>query len=105
MAIMRNKEDTITRHSTHQQQHVQVRTILLNLPSTTNAKAKDMFQVTDDGKLRVRGPLHKQFKASQVKALDCVIAVNGNASDPQALLHACVTDVPVELKLQRDLES
>ena len=61
--------------------------------------------MTDDGKLRVRVPLHTQFEASQVKALDCVIAVNGNASDPQALLHACVTDVPVELKLQRDLES
>ena len=64
-----------------------------------------MFQVSNDGKLRVRGPLHKQFEGSQVKASDCVIAVNGNVSDPQALLHACVTDVPVELKLQRDLES
>ena len=61
--------------------------------------------MTDDGKLRVRDPLHTLFKASQVKALDWVIAVNDNASDPQALLHACVTDVPVELKLQRDLEN
>ena len=61
--------------------------------------------MTDDGKQRVRVPLHTQFEGSQVKALDCVIAVDGNASDPQALLHACVTDVPVELKLQRVLES
>ena len=61
-----------------------------------------MFKVSDDGKLRVRDPLHKQFKASQVKALDYVIEVNGNAMDPQGLLNACVSDGAVELKLQRD---
>ena len=57
--------------------------------------------MSNDGKLRVRDPLHRVFKGSQVKALDCIVAVNGNVGDPQALLHACVTDVPVELKLQR----
>ena len=61
-----------------------------------------MFKVSDDGKLRVRDPLHKQFKASQVKALDYVIEVNGNAMDPQGLLNACVSDGAIELKLQRD---
>ena len=78
---------------------------MFDLPSTTKAMAKEMFQVSDDDKLRVRGPLHKHFDGSQVKAGDCVIAVNGNVNDPLALLYACVTDVPVELKLQRDLEN
>ena len=61
-----------------------------------------MFKVSDDGKLRVRDPLHKQFGNSHVKALDYVIEVNGNAMDPQDLLNACVGDKAVELKLQRD---
>ena len=64
-----------------------------------------MFKVSDDGKLRVRDPLHKQFKASQVKALDYVIEVNGNAMDPQGLLNACVSDEVVELKLRRDRDN
>ena len=82
--------------------HVQVPTIFFVLQPTTAASAKQMFKVSDDGKLRVRDPLHKQFKASQVKALDYVIEVNGNAMDPQGLLNACVSDDAVELKLQRD---
>ena len=82
--------------------HVQVPTIFFVLPPTTAANAKQMFKVSDDGKLRVRDPLHKQFKASQVKALDYVIEVNGNAMDPQGLLNACVSDGAIELKLQRD---
>ena len=65
-----------------------------------------MFKVSDDDKLRVRGPLHKQFEGSKVKALDSVIKVNGagNDMDPEALLHACVNkDDNIELTLQRDL--
>ena len=66
-----------------------------------------MFKVSDDDKLRVRDPLHKQFEGSKIKALDYVIKANGvgDDMDPEALLHACVTDVPVKLKLQRDLAS
>ena len=64
-----------------------------------------MFEVFDDGKLRVRSPLHSQLEGSQIKALDCVVAVNGNARYPEVLLHACFTDVPAELKLQRDLNN
>ena len=60
-----------------------------------------MFEI-DNGKLRVLGPVHKQFKGSQVKALDYVVAVNGKAMDPQDLLNACVSDEDVELKLRRD---
>ena len=65
-----------------------------------------MFKVSDDDKLRVRDPLHKQFEGSKVKALDYVIKVNGddNDMDPEALLHACVNKVDnIELTLQRDL--
>ena len=65
-----------------------------------------MFKVSDDGKLRVRDPLHKQFEGSKVKALDYVIQINGagNDMDPEALLHACVNKVDnIELTLQRDL--
>ena len=65
-----------------------------------------MFKVSDDGRLRVRDPLHKQFKGSKVKALDYVIRVNGagNDMDPEALLHSCVNKVDnIELTLQRDL--
>lgn len=64
-----------------------------------------MFKVSDDGKLRVRDPLHKRFEGSRVKALDYVIEVNGNAMDPQGLLSACVSDEAIELKLQRDRNS
>ena len=65
-----------------------------------------MFNVSDDRKLRVRDPLHKQFEGSKVKALDYVSKVNGNDNDmdPEALLHACVNKVDnIELTLQRDL--
>ena len=65
-----------------------------------------MFKVSDDGKLRVRDPLHKQFEGSKVKALDYVVKVdgNGNDADPEALLHACVhKDGNIKLTLQRDL--
>ena len=65
-----------------------------------------MFKVSDDDKLRVRDPLHKQFEGSKVKALDYVVKVdgNGNDADPEALLHACVNKVDnIELTLQRDL--
>ena len=65
-----------------------------------------MFKVSDDAKLRVRHPLHKQFGGSNVKALDYVLKVNGNGHDmdPEALLHACVNKVDsIELTLQRDL--
>jgi len=65
-----------------------------------------MFKVSDDDKLRVRDPLHKQLEGSNVKALDYVIKVNGdgNDMDPEALLHACVNKVDnIELTLQRDL--
>ena len=82
--------------------HVQVPTIFFILPPTTAASAKQMLKVSDDGKLRVRDPLHKRFEGSQVKALDFVIEVNGSAMDPQGLLNACVSDEAVELKLQRD---
>ena len=61
-----------------------------------------MFKVSDDGKLRVRDPLHKRFEGSRAKALDYVIEVNGNAMDPQCLLNACVSGEAIELKLQRD---
>ena len=81
---------------------LQVPTIIFVLPPTTAASAKQMFKVFDDGKLRVRDPLHKRFEGSQVKALDSVIQVNGNAMDPQVLLNACVGDEAVVLKLQRD---
>ena len=96
-----NRQDTIEMHD-FASCHVQVPTIFFVLPPTTAASAKQMFKVSDDGKLRVRDPLHKQFKASQVKALDYVIEVNGNAMDPQGLLNACVSDGAVKLKLQRD---
>ena len=65
-----------------------------------------MFKVSDDRKLRVRDPLHEQFKGSKVKALDYVIKVDGNGNDvdPEALLHACVNkDNNIKLTLQRDL--
>ena len=65
-----------------------------------------MFKVSDDDKLRVRDPLHKQFEGSKVKALDYVIKVNGDGKDmdPESLLHACVDkDDTIELTLQRDL--
>ena len=84
---------------------MQVRAIDFDFPPTTPAIAKEMFKVSNDGKLRVRSPLHERLEGSRLKALDCVIAVNGNAGDPEALLHACVSDVPVELKLQRDFNS
>ena len=65
-----------------------------------------MFKVSDDAKLRVRDPLHKQFGGSKVKASDYVVKVNGNGHDmdPEALLHACVNKVDnIELTLQRDI--
>ena len=65
-----------------------------------------MFKVSDDNKLRVRDPPHKQFEGSKVKALDYVIKVNGDDKDmdPESLLHACVDKVDnIELTLQRDL--
>ena len=65
------------------------------------AVARHMFEI-DNNKLRVIDPVHKQFKGSQVKALDYVVAVNGRAMDPQDLLNACVSDEDVELKLRRD---
>ena len=100
--VTRSKHDATPTHSSYEC-HVQVPTIVYNLPPTSAAGAREMFNVTDDGKLRVRDPLHKQFKGSQVKALDRVIPVNGNVCDPRALRRACVSDVTVELKLQRDL--
>ena len=103
--IKQRKQDTTTRHSSLQL-HVQVSTIFFDLPPTTAAKARAMFKVSDDGKLRVRDPLHKQFEGSKVKALDYVIKVNsiGNDMDPEALLHACVSkDDNIEPTLQRDL--
>ena len=65
-----------------------------------------MFKVSDDDKLRVRDPLHKQFEGSKVKALDYVIKVNGDSNDldPVSLLNACAgKDDTIELTLQRDL--
>ena len=66
-----------------------------------------MFKVSDDAKLRVRDPLHKQFGGSKVKASDYVVKVDGNGHDmnPEALLHACVNKVDniQQLTLQRDL--
>ena len=65
-----------------------------------------MFKVSDDGKLRVQDPLHKQFEGSMVKALDCITKVNGdcNDMDPESLLQACIDkDDTIELTLQRDL--
>ena len=82
--------------------HAQVPTIFFVLPPTTAASAKQMLKVSDDGKLRVRDPLHKRFAGSRAKVLDYVIEVNGNAMDPQGLLNACVSDGAIELKLQRE---
>ena len=83
--------------------HVQVATIVFKLPVTSAAEARQMFSVTSDGKLRTRDPLHKKFKGTQVKASDRVIAVHGNVcDDPRDLRRACVSDVAVELQLQRD---
>ena len=65
-----------------------------------------MFKVSDDDKLRVRDPLHKEFEGSKVKALDYVIKINGdgNDMDPESLLNACIDKVDtIELTLQRDL--
>ena len=65
-----------------------------------------MFKVSDDAKLRVQDPLHRQFKGSKVKASDYVVKVDGNSHDmgPEALLHACMNKVDsVQLTLQRDL--
>ena len=81
-------------------------TIVFDLPPITAAKAKAMFKVSDDGKLRVRDPRHKEFEGSKAKALDYVIKVNGDGKDmdPESLLHACVDkDDTIELTLQRDL--
>ena len=80
--------------------------MFFELPPTTAAQARAMFKVSDDAKLRVRDPLHKQFEGSKVKALDYVVKVdgNGNDADPEALLHACVhKDGNIKLTLQRDL--
>ena len=81
---------------------LQVQTIECVLPPTTPAVVKEMFEVTDDGKLRVRSPLHEQLEGLRVKALDRVTAVNSNGGDPQALLQACVNEGPADIKLQRD---
>ena len=65
-----------------------------------------MFKVSDDAKLRVQDPLHRQFEGSKVKASDYVVKVDGNSHDmdPEALLYACVNKVDsVQLTLQRDL--
>ena len=65
-----------------------------------------MFKVSDDDKLRVRNPLHKQFEGSKVKALDYVIKIHGTGTDmdPETLLHDCVNkEDNIELTLQRDL--
>ena len=65
-----------------------------------------MFKVSDDDKLRVRDPLHKEFEGSKVKALDYVIKINGDGNDmaPESLLPACIDKVDtIELTLQRDL--
>ena len=81
-------------------------TIVFYLPPITAAKARAMFKVSDDDKLRVRDPLHKEFEGSKVKALDYVIKINGdgNDMDPESLLNACVDKVDtIELTLQRDL--
>ena len=76
---------------------------MFKLPVTSAAEARQMFSVTSDGKLRTRDPLHKKFKGTQVKASDRVIAVHGNVcDDPRDLRRACVSDVAVELQLQRD---
>ena len=67
-----------------------------------------MFKVSDDDKLRVRDPLHKQYEGSEVKPLDYVIKVNGDGKDmdPESLLSACVgNDNTSELTLQRDLSN
>ena len=77
---------------------------MFNLPPATAAVARHMFEI-DNNKLRVLDPVHKQFKGSQVKALDYVVAVNGKAMDPQDLLNACVSDEDVELKLRRDRDN
>ena len=70
---------------------------MFNLPPATAAVARHMFEI-DNGKLRVVDPVHKQFKGSQVKALDYVVAVNGKAMDPQDLLNACVSDEVVGIE-------
>ena len=44
--------------------------MFFELPPTTAAQARAMFKVSDDAKLRVRDPLHKQFGGSKVKALE-----------------------------------
>ena len=65
-----------------------------------------MFKVSDDAKLRVQDPLHRQFEGSKVKASDYVVKVDGNSHDmdPEALLHSCVNNVDnIQLTLQRDL--
>ena len=65
-----------------------------------------MFKVSDDDKLRVQDPLHRQFEGSKVKASDYVVKVDGNSHDmdPEALLHACMNKVDnIQLTLQRDL--
>ena len=65
-----------------------------------------MFKVSDDAKLRVQDPLHRQFEGSKVKVSDYVVKVDGNSHDmdPEALLYACVNKVDsVQLTLQRDL--
>ena len=79
----------------------QVRTIEFVLPPTIPGVVKEMLEVTDDGKLRVRSPLHEQLEGLRVKALDRVTAVNSNGGDPQALLQACVNEGPADIKLQR----
>ena len=86
--------------------YVQESTIFFELPPTTAAKARAMFKVSDDAKLRVRDPLHKQFGGSKVKASDYVVKVDGNGHDmePEALLYACMNkDDNMQLTLQRDL--
>ena len=99
-----NRQDTIEMHD-FATCHVQVPTIFFVLPPTTAACAKQMFKVSDDGKLRVRDPLHKRFGGSRAKALDYVIEVNGNAMESQGLLNACASGEAVELKLQRDRDN
>ncbi len=85
---------------------MQVSTVVFHLRPVTAAKARAMFKVSDDDKLRVQDPLHKEFEGSKVKALDYVIKINGdgNDMDPESLLHACVDrGDTIELILQRDL--
>ena len=105
MIIKQSKYDTVETHS-WPQWHVQESTIFFDLPPTTAAKARAMFKVSDDDKLRVRDPLHKQFEWSTVKAFHFVIEENsvGKDMDPEALLHACVNNADtIELTSKRDL--